>query len=36
MDNDLPIMVLDMWQENSLYDAVMGVEVGTIIDNGET
>lgn len=35
MDNDLPILVLDMWQEDSLLDAVMGVEVGTIIDNGE-
>jgi uridylate kinase len=36
MDNDLPIMVLDMWQENSLLDAVLGVQVGTIIDNGES
>ena len=35
MDNDLPILVLDMWQENSLLDAVLGVEVGTIINNGD-
>lgn len=35
MDNDLPILVLDMWQEDSLLDAVLGVEVGTFIDNGE-
>jgi len=31
MDNNLPIMVLDMWQPESLVQAVMGKPVGTII-----
>jgi len=31
MDNNLPIMVLDMWQPESLIQAVMGKPVGTII-----
>jgi uridylate kinase len=35
MDNELPILVLDMWQEDVFLDAVLGVEVGTIIDSGQ-
>jgi uridylate kinase len=31
MDNDLPIIVLDLWQPGSLESAVMGEKVGTII-----
>ena len=31
MDNKLPILVLDLWQENSLLRAVKGEKVGTII-----
>ncbi|MCJ7709018.1 MAG: UMP kinase [Anaerolineales bacterium] len=31
MDNNLPILVLDMWQPESLVQAVMGKPVGTII-----
>jgi len=31
MDNNLPIMVLDMWQPESLVQAVMGKPVGTVI-----
>jgi len=31
MDNDLPIIVLDLWQPNSLEQAVTGEKVGTII-----
>ena len=31
MDNDLPIIVLDLWQPGSLESAVMGERVGTII-----
>jgi uridylate kinase len=31
MDNNLPIMVLDMWQPGSLVQAVMGKPVGTVI-----
>jgi uridylate kinase len=31
MDNDLPIIVLDLWQPGSLERAVMGEKVGTII-----
>jgi uridylate kinase len=31
MDNKLPILVLDLWQENSLLRAVRGEKVGTII-----
>ena len=32
MDNDLPILVLDMWQEGSLVKAVMGDPIGTVIN----
>lgn len=31
MDNNLPIVVLDMWHEDSLVHAVMGKQVGTTI-----
>ncbi len=33
MDNDLPIMVLDLWQPNSLERAVLGEKIGTIISS---
>ena len=33
MDNDLPILVLDMWQPESLVKAVMGHPVGTILSD---
>ena len=31
MDNDMPILVLDLWQPHSLEQAVFGESVGTII-----
>ncbi len=31
MDNDLPIIILDLWQPNSLEKAVTGAPVGTLI-----
>jgi uridylate kinase len=31
MDNDLPIIVIDLWQPNSIKRAVMGESIGTII-----
>jgi uridylate kinase len=31
MDNDLPIIVLDLWQPNSLEQAVLGELVGTFV-----
>jgi uridylate kinase len=31
MDNDLPIMVVDLWQPNSIERAVMGESIGTVI-----
>lgn len=31
MDNQLPLIVLDMWQEDSLIRAVMGEPIGTVI-----
>lgn len=33
MDNDLPILVLNMWQPDSLVAAVMGEEIGTMIND---
>jgi uridylate kinase len=33
MDNSLPILVLDMWQADSLTNAISGREVGTIISS---
>lgn len=35
MENDLPIMVLDLWQPNSLERAVLGEKIGTIISSGK-
>jgi uridylate kinase len=31
MDNDLPIIVVDLWQPNSIERAVMGESIGTVI-----
>lgn len=31
MDNDLPIMVLNLWQENALEQAMLGEPIGTTI-----
>jgi len=31
MDNDMPIVVLDLWGENSLLKAVKGESVGTLV-----
>jgi uridylate kinase len=31
MDNDLPILVLNLWQENALEKAMVGEPIGTII-----
>ncbi len=31
MDNELPILVLDMWQQDSLVNAVQGKPVGTLV-----
>lgn len=31
MDNEMPILVLDLWQPNSLERAVMGESIGTLI-----
>ena len=33
MDNDLPIIVLDLWQQDALEKAVMGLPVGTLINH---
>ena len=33
MDNDMPILVLDLWDENSLLKAVMGDPVGTLVSH---
>jgi uridylate kinase len=33
MENDLPILVLDLWQPNSLERAVLGEKIGTIISS---
>ncbi|NLE51311.1 MAG: UMP kinase [Chloroflexi bacterium] len=32
MDNNLPLLVLNIWDDHSLLDAVLGREVGTLID----
>lgn len=32
MDNDLPIIIVDLWQPNSLERAIMGEAIGTIIN----
>ena len=31
MDNDLPIIVLNLWQKNSVEDAIQGLPVGTLV-----
>ena len=31
MDNDLPIIVLDLWQPNAVEQAVLGQPIGTLI-----
>jgi len=31
MENDMPILVLNLWQEGSLQRAMLGEAVGTII-----
>jgi uridylate kinase len=31
MDNDLPILVLDLWQPDALIKAILGQPVGTLI-----
>ena len=31
MDNDMPILVMDLWGENSLIRAVKGEPVGTLV-----
>ena len=31
MENDLPIVVLNMWQPHSLEKAVLGEKIGTLI-----
>jgi uridylate kinase len=31
MDNDMPIIVLDLWQPNAVEDAVQGLPVGTMV-----
>jgi uridylate kinase len=33
MDNELPILVLDMWQADSLTRALKGHKVGTVISD---
>jgi uridylate kinase len=33
MDNDLPVLVLDLWSDNSLEKAVMGEKIGTLISH---
>ena len=33
MDNDMPLLVLDLWKEDALVRAVQGEEVGTIVGN---
>lgn len=35
MDNDLPILVLNMWQPGALVNALYGEHVGTLVSSGE-
>jgi uridylate kinase len=35
MDNNLPILVLNFWEEEDLLNALQGKEVGTLVSNGE-
>jgi len=32
MDHKLPLIVLNIWDDHSLIDAVLGKQVGTLID----
>jgi hypothetical protein len=34
MENDLPIQVLDFWQEEALTNTLLGKTAGTLIDAG--
>ena len=34
MENDLPILVLNFWEEDDLQNAMLGEKVGTVISNG--
>jgi uridylate kinase len=36
MDNDLPILVLNLWSPEDLHDALCGKKVGTLVDSGST
>jgi uridylate kinase len=33
MDNHLPILVLNLWQPESLRKAVLGEEIGTLVSD---
>jgi uridylate kinase len=35
MDNDMPILVLDFWDESALIDAFYGKAVGTLVTGGD-
>ncbi len=35
MENHLPILVLNLWDENALLDALQGKKVGTLVNDGE-
>lgn len=35
MDNDLPILVLDFWDEHALHKALLGEKVGTMVTSGD-
>jgi uridylate kinase len=35
MENDLPIIVLDFWQEEALKNALLGKDIGTLINEGK-
>lgn len=35
MENNLPIVVLNFWQPDALKNALLGKQVGTLIDNGK-
>jgi uridylate kinase len=35
MENDLPIQVLNFWQEGALKKALLGQPIGTLINNGK-
>jgi uridylate kinase len=35
MDNNLPILVLNFWEEADLMNALQGEKVGTLVSKGE-